>query len=89
LKITGFFNREQYRTAENPLAYLKGQNPKTDIRHARRALSADELDQLIRTTAKGQKHSAMTGKERAMLYTLAVSTGLRAREISIPYVAIV
>jgi len=70
------------RTAENPLAYLKGQNPNTDIRHARRALSVDELDRLIRTTAKGQKHSGMTGKERAKLYTLAVSTGLRAGELA-------
>jgi len=68
------------RTAENVLAYLQGLNPKTDIRHARRALSVDELDRLIRTTAKGQKHSNMTGKERTMLYTLAVSTGLRAGE---------
>ncbi len=70
------------RTAENPLAYLKGQNPKTDIRHARRALSVDELEQLIRATARGPKHSGMTGKERAMLYTIAVSTGLRAGELA-------
>ncbi len=70
------------RTAENPLAYLTGQNPKTDIRHARRALSTDELDRLIKSTAKGQRHSGMTGKERTMLYTLAVSTGLRASELA-------
>lgn len=50
------------RTAENPLAYLAGQNPKTDIRHARRALSTDELDRLIKSTVKGQRHSGMTAK---------------------------
>ena len=70
------------RTAENPLAYLKGQNPKTDIRHPRRALSIDELDLLITSTLKGQQHSGMSGKERAMLYMLAVSTGLRASELA-------
>jgi integrase len=70
------------RTAESSLAYLTGQNPKTDIRHARRALSVDELDRLITSTLKGQKHSNMTGKERAMLYILAVSTGLRAGELA-------
>jgi site-specific recombinase XerD len=72
------------RTAENPLAYLAGQNPKTDIRHARRALSIDELDRLITSTLKGQEHSSMTGKERVMLYTLAVTTGLRAGELASP-----
>jgi integrase len=70
------------RTAENPLAYLAGQNPKTDIRHARRALSIDELDRLITSTLKGQEHSNMSGKERAILYTLAVNTGLRASELA-------
>jgi len=70
------------RTAENPLAYLAGQNPKTDIRHARRALSIDELDRLITSTLKGQEHSNMTGRKRAMLYTFAVTTGLRAGELA-------
>ncbi len=69
------------RTAENPLAYLAGLNPKTDIRHARRALNVDELERLITGTLRGQKHSGMTPKERAVLYMLAVSTGLRAGEL--------
>jgi site-specific recombinase XerD len=76
------------RTAENPLAYLSGQNPKTDIRHARRALSIEELSKLLTKTANGQTHSGMTGKKRALLYTLAVSTGLRASEIGLSYMAI-
>jgi len=70
------------RTGENPLEYLKAQNPKTDIRRSRRALSADELERLIEATAQSHKHSGMTGKERVMLYTLAVSTGLRAGELA-------
>jgi len=70
------------RTAENPLAYLKGQNPKTDIRHARRALTIEELNKLLETTAKGDTHHLMTAKARTMLYTLAVSTGFRASELA-------
>ena len=70
------------RTDENPLAYLQGQNPNTDIRHPRRALTTDELNRLLETTAKGSKHHRMTGKERLMLYTLAVSTGFRANELA-------
>jgi integrase len=70
------------RTAENPLAYLQSQNPQTDIRHARRALNIDELDRLITSTLKGREHNNMTGKERAILYTLAVNTGLRASELA-------
>ena len=70
------------RTNENPVAYLKGQNPKTDIRHPRRALSIEELERLIQTTQKARMHSRMVGKERALLYMLAVSTGLRANELA-------
>ena len=70
------------RTAENPLAYLKGLNPKTDIRHKRRALTNEELDRLIKTTVTNTKHCNMTGKERAMLYILAANTGFRAGELA-------
>jgi integrase len=68
------------KTAENPLAYLKGQNAKKDIRHERRALTADEINSLLTATLKGSKHHNLTGKERYMLYTLALSTGFRAGE---------
>jgi len=70
------------RTGENNLAYLQGQNPQTDIKRRRRALTSEELNLLITTALKGQPHSSMSGKERAMLYTLAVSTGLRASELA-------
>ena len=69
------------KTAENPLAYLKGQNAKKDIRHERRALTTDEIDSLLTATLKGSKHHNLTGKERYMLYTLALSTGFRAGEL--------
>jgi len=70
------------RTGENPLAHLKGQNPKTDVRRQRRTITAEELDYLIQTTSKGLKHHKMTGQQRAMLYLLAVHTGFRANELS-------
>jgi len=70
------------RIPENPLAYLKGQNPKTDIRHPRRALTIDELTKLLKVTTEGQKHHNMTGKERAILYKLAANTGYRANELA-------
>jgi site-specific recombinase XerC len=70
------------RIADNPLAYLSGLNIKTDRRHDRRALNAQELAKLIETTAKGKTHHKMNGKERALLYVLAASTGLRANEVA-------
>jgi len=70
------------RMPDNPLAYLSGLNVKTDRRHDRRALNAEEIERLIKTTAEGKKHHKMTGRERAMLYVLALNTGLRANEIA-------
>jgi integrase len=70
------------RAAENPLAYLKGQNPQTDIRHERRALTLEELGALLTATLQGEKHHSLTGKERYMLYTLAAVTGFRASELA-------
>ncbi|MHC4546565.1 MAG: site-specific integrase [Planctomycetota bacterium] len=70
------------RTDENPLSHLKGLNTNVDIRHKRRALTVEELCHLIETTIKDPKHHKMTGKERAVLYVLAASTGFRASELS-------
>ena len=69
------------RTAENPLAYLKGQNPNTDIRHNRRALEPDEIRRLLETTKAAGKRFGMKGYERALLYRLAAESGLRADEL--------
>jgi integrase len=69
------------RTTENPLAHLQGVNVRMDRRHDRRALSLDELRWLLDTTQKAPERFGMTGEERAMLYRLAVETGLRAGEL--------
>ncbi len=70
------------RMPDNPLAYLKGQNPQTDVRHERRALTCKELDAFLKYTLKAKKHHNLTGKERYMLYTLALTTGFRAKELA-------
>ena len=70
------------RTDDNPLAHLKGQNVKLDRRHDRRALELEELQRLIEATVAGPQHHRMTGPDRAMLYKMAVSTGLRANELA-------
>jgi len=69
------------RIGENPLVHLKGQNAKKDVRRQRRALTPDETNILLTATLKGSKHHNLTGKQRYMLYTLALSTGFRAGEL--------
>ncbi|MHC4397923.1 MAG: tyrosine-type recombinase/integrase [Planctomycetota bacterium] len=70
------------RAAKNLLVHLKGQNPKKDIRHDRRALTLEEISTLLTVTLTGQKHHNMTGRERYMLYILALTTGFRAKELA-------
>ena len=79
----GFFNWmvTDRRAGENSLAHLKGQNAKKDVRRQRRALTLDEIDTLLTATLKSSKHHNLTGKQRYMLYTLALSTGFRAGEL--------
>ena len=70
------------RVAENPVAYLTGLNAKTDLRRQRRALSVEELRKLLDETRRGPDRFGMTGPERAMLYRVAVETGLRRGELA-------
>ncbi len=69
------------RATENPVAHLDGLNVRTDRRHDRRALTVAELHKLLDTTDAGPERGCMTGAERAMMYRLALETGLRANEI--------
>jgi len=61
--------------------HLRPLNTRTDRRHDRRALEPDEIRHLLEVTRCGPKRFWMTGPERAMLYRLAVETGLRAGEL--------
>ena len=69
------------RASESPLQHLKGLNVRTDRRHDRRALSVDEIRRLLETTTAQPERFGMTGYERALLYRLAVESGLRANEL--------
>jgi integrase len=69
------------RATENPLLHLQGLNVRTDRRHDRRALSLEELTLLLETATDGPVRFNVSGQERALLYRLAVETGLRAGEL--------
>jgi integrase len=70
------------RTSDNPLAHLSGGNVKLDRRHDRRPLSEDELNALVHAARRGEVFRGLSGSERAMLYTVAAYTGLRASELA-------
>ena len=69
------------RAAANPLSHLDKLNIRLDRRHDRRAFTAEELRTLLQAAENGAECYGMTGKERSMLYRLAVETGLRAGEL--------
>ncbi len=69
------------RASESPVAHLDGLNVKTDRRHDRRALTVEELRRLMEVTHCGPERRGIAGPERAVLYRLAVETGLRAGEL--------
>jgi len=70
------------RATSNPLEYLEGLNVSTDRRHDRRALDVEEIRWLLDTTADGPTIRRLPGPTRALLYRLALETGLRANELA-------
>src|SRR5204863_214650 len=52
-----------------------------DRRRDRRALSVEELCTLLTTTAGGPERYGMSGPDRALLYRVAMETGLRSNEL--------
>src|SRR5690606_36563099 len=49
----------------------------------RRPLGRDEFEKLLKSTAASEKvRRGFTGRDRAMLYLVAVTTGLRSNELS-------
>jgi len=85
LKVIKHFCRwmvKQRKASESPLEHLDCVSVKTDdIRHGRRALEPDEIRRLLETTRGQPTRFGMTGPERALLYRVAVETGLRAAEL--------
>ncbi|MEM7785117.1 MAG: tyrosine-type recombinase/integrase, partial [Planctomycetota bacterium] len=71
------------RTASNPFKDLDKLNDKTELRKQRRALSPLEFSRLIEAaTLSDWVFRGLSGDDRALIYTLAAYTGLRAGEIA-------
>lgn len=76
---------EDRRAIENPIGHLKPLNAakvRMDRRHVRRALTVEEIRRLLETARGEPERFGMTGPQRAVLYRLAIETGLRAGELA-------
>ncbi len=69
------------RAMESPVGHLSLLNARTDRRRIRRALTPDECGKLLAATAAGETWEGMKGADRAMLYRVALETGLRWSEL--------
>lgn len=69
------------RMAENPLAHITTFNARGDRRLERRGLTPREIVILLTATEAGKQHHGMTGRQRTLLYRLAIETGLRWSEL--------
>jgi len=67
---------------ESPLRDVPKLNVKEDPHHTRRAIAVDDLRKLFQKTADGPERYGMSGRERYLLYRLAVESGLRRGEIA-------
>jgi len=71
------------RMSHDPLAHLKKLNEKTDVRVERRNLPFDQFARLIEAARQSERtFRRLTGRDRAMLYTMAAYTGLRASALA-------
>lgn len=68
------------RASESPIMHLSTIQV-TDPKKKRRAIEVSELTKLFEAAEAGPVCLGMSGHERAMLYRLAVETGLRANEL--------
>ena len=71
---------QDQRANQSPLEHLKADTI-TKRKRQRRVLNADEIRTLLEVTKEAPERFGMNGHERALLYRLAVETGLRANEL--------
>ncbi len=69
------------RLLADPLTQLRSPSPAKDRRYIRRAISRDEWLRLRQAAETGPTRRKIPGPERALLYEMALVTGLRAVEI--------
>jgi integrase len=80
--ISGWLVKDR-RAGDNALGHLAGQNARTDIRHARRALTVAELLAVLDAALASPKTiRSLTGTDRYYLYLTAMSTGYRVSELA-------
>jgi len=73
---------KERRMPDNPLGHLSKLNEETDVRLERRNLSPEEFNLLLQATQESAvTFRKLSGPDRAMLYTVAAYTGLRASEL--------
>jgi len=70
------------RLERDPIGHLKGFNVEGHRKRERRELTDEELGKLIAAAQHGQERYGLSGEDRAMLYRLALATGLRASELA-------
>ncbi len=70
------------RVGDDRLAHLSMLNAKIDLRHERRTLEPEALAKVIEAARRGMPFRNLTGPDRAVLYLVAVNTGLRANELA-------
>ena len=65
----------------DPMVRITKPNPEANRRRVRRMLLPEEWPFLLSATVNGPDRHGMTGPERALLYQVAVATGLRSGEL--------
>jgi len=71
------------RMAGNPVARLEPLNAEVDVRHARRALTVDEVGRLVQSALLSNEDiQCFNGEQRARIYILSFMTGLRRKELA-------
>ena len=73
---------KERRASENPLHHLSGLNIRTDQRRIRRALSTADMQKLLDAARTGPERYGIDGPQRALIYELAATTGLRVSELA-------
>ncbi|MGD9646361.1 MAG: tyrosine-type recombinase/integrase [Pirellulales bacterium] len=71
------------RLAANPVVGVERLNTDVDVRHPRRALSPDEVTELVESARNsGETIADLTGEQRARVYVVSYMTGLRRKEMA-------
>ena len=82
LKAFGAWAVADGRAADHSFGKLAKIDGETGRRHVRRAGAGEELAAILAAAAAGPDRRGLSGRSRAVLYLIAVSTGFRAKELS-------